>query len=355
MGANRAKLQTARDLPMGTAMTVMIVYEAIQGHCSACGAWATIHPPGVDDHARATRRLMEFVSRLARHLPLSSVLEVVGVDDATAYRWDKSVLARKLPPPDLDNLEVLLIDEKAIRKHHGYVTLVMNGITGELLHMAEGKKKQSLQSFFDKLTGKQKASIVAVGMDRAGAYYDVVKDQLPDADIVFDKFHLIANYHAVIDEVRREEWRKASGQYRDVIKGQRYNLFRNPSNRTSEQTQSLMNLLHMNRNLAVCYILRDAFKKLWDYQRLGPAAKYFTTWVQYTMVSGVEALRDFGRRLTKCKDEILNFCKHPITTAPLEAFNNTISRIIHRACGIRNLDYLFLKLRQESLEPDLPK
>jgi hypothetical protein len=78
MGVNRAKLQTARDLPMGAAMTVMIVYEAIQGHCSACGAWATIHPPGVDDHARATRRLMEFVSRLARHLPLSSVKEVGG-------------------------------------------------------------------------------------------------------------------------------------------------------------------------------------------------------------------------------------------------------------------------------------
>ena len=355
MGSNRAKLQTARDLPLGPARIVLLVYEAVQGHCSACGAWATIHPPGIDDHARATRRLMDFVSRLARHLPLSSVLEVVGVDDATAYRWDKAVLERKLPPPNLDDLRILLIDEKAVRKHHGYVTLVMNGITGELLYMAEGKKKESLQGFFDKLSDKQKATIVAVGMDRAGAYYEVVKDQLPDADIVFDKFHLIANYHAVIDEVRREEWRKASKEYKDVIKGQRYNLFRNASNRTSEQTQTLMNLLHMNQNLGICYILKDALKKLWEYQRLGPAGKYFNKWVRYTMVSGVEALQDFGRKLVKCKDEILNFCKHPITTGPLEGFNNTVSRIIHRACGVRNLDYLFLKLRQESLEPDLPK
>jgi transposase len=355
MGANRTKVQTARDLPMGTARAVMIVYEAIQGHCAACGHWTTIHPPGIDDHARATRRLMAFISRLARHLPLSSVLEVAGVDDATAYRWDKAVLGRKLPPPNLDDLRILLIDEKAVRKHHGYVTLVMNGVTGELLYMAEGKKKESLQGFFDMLNPRQKASIVAVGMDRAGAYYEVVQDQLPQAAIVFDKFHLIANYHAVIDEVRREEWRKAKGQYKDVIKGQRYNLFRNPSNRTSQQTQSLMNLLHMNRNLAVCYLLKDAFKKLWDYKRLKPAAKYFTSWVQYTLVSGVEALRTFGRKLVTFKQEILNFCKHPITTGPLEAFNNTVSRIIHRACGVRNLDYLFLKLRQESLEPDLPK
>jgi transposase len=81
------------------------------------------------------------------------------------------------------------------------------------------------------------------------------KAQLPDADIVFDKFHLIANYHAVIDEVRRQEWRKAKGEYKAVIKGQRYNLFRNASNRTPEQTHSLMNLLRMNRWPAVCHTL----------------------------------------------------------------------------------------------------
>jgi len=355
MGQNRTKLQTARDLPLGTALTVLLVYEAVQGHCSVCGAWATIHPPGIDDHARATRRLMEFVSRLARFLPLSHIEEVVPVDDATAFRWDLAILQEKLPAPNLDNLRILLIDEKAVRKHHRYVTLVMNGITGELLYLAEGKKKESLQGFFDRLSPQQKASLVAVGMDRAGAYYEVVKEQLPHVDIVFDKFHLIANYHAVIDQVRREEWRKASAQDKDVIKGQRYNLFRNPGNRTSRQTQSLMKLLHMNRNLGVMYILKDAFRKLWDYRRLGPARKYLARWVRWAAVSGVDALRRFGRSMLKVKEEILNFIKHPITIGPLEAFNATIERIIYRACGVRNLDYLFLKLRQESLEPDLPK
>jgi transposase len=192
------------------------------------------------------------------------VKEVVGIDDATAFRWDQAILSQNLPPPKLDDLRILLIDEKAVRKRHGYVTLVMNGATGELLYLAEGKKKESLQSFFDQLSPAQKASIVAVGMDRAGAYLEVVKAQLPDAAIVFDKFHLIANYHAVIDQVRRQEWRKASAEHRDVIKGQRYNLFRNPSNPTPQQTQSLMNPLHINRNLAVVYILKDALRKLWD-------------------------------------------------------------------------------------------
>jgi len=355
MARNRVKLQTARDMPWGPAMRVVIVYEAIQGRCSACGCFATIHPGGIDHHARATRRMMEFVSRLARHLPLVHVREVAGVDDATAFRWDQAVLRKNLPPPQLDDLRILLIDEKAIRKHHGYVTLVMNGENGELLYMAEGKKKKSLQGFFDKLTQEQKASIVAVGMDRAGAYLEVVKEQLPEADVVFDKFHLIANYHAVIDEVRRQEWRKASAEHKDAIKGQRYNLFRNAQNRTEEQTQSLMHLLHMNRNLAVAYILKDALRKLWEYRYPRAAAKYLTRWCRWAAVSGIEAVRKFGRSLMKAKEEVLSFCRHRITTGPLEGFNNTVSRIIHRACGVRSLDYLFLKLRQESLETVPPK
>ena len=87
-------------------------------------------------------------------------------------------------------------------------------------NMAEGKKKASLQSFFDRLSEPQKRRIVAVGMDRAGAYRKVVKAELPEADIVFDRFHLIANYHAVIDAIRRSEWREASAEDKNVIKGQ---------------------------------------------------------------------------------------------------------------------------------------
>jgi transposase len=69
----------------------------------------------------------------------------------------------------------------------------------------------------------------------------------------------------------------------------------------------------------------------------------------------VEALRKFARSLLRAKCEVLDYCKHRITTARLEAFNNTVSRLIHRACRARDMDYLFLKLRQESLRGDPPK
>jgi transposase len=116
-----------------------------------------------------------------------------------------------------------------------------------------------------------------------------------------------------------------------------------------------MGAFQMNRNLAVVYILKDALRKLWDYKYPKAAEKHLQRWCRWAAVSGIEALRRFGRSLLKARREVLNFCRHRITTGPLEGFNNTVSQFVHRACGVRSLDYLFLKLRQESLEPRPPK
>jgi transposase len=349
MAQNRVSTQTARDLPLGLAGVVMLTYPAIQGRCSGCGKTATIHPPGIDPHARATRRLMHFVCRLAQSMPLRDAAELVGIAPATAYRWDFAVLKAGLPPPKLDGLRILLIDEKMVRRRHGYVTLVMNGENGELLYMAEGKKKESLDGFFAMLSDEQAESIVAVAMDRAGAYYEVVKARLPNVEIVFDKFHLVKNYNDVIDKVRRIEWRRAKAADKEVIKGQRYNLFRRPENRTTDQTRSLKALLAINKNLSTVHLLGEQLAQLWTYKSRAWAGRYLDQWIGWARESALAPLHRFARSLARAREEILNYFKHRITTARLEGFNNVVSRIIHRACGVKDLDYLFLKLRQESL------
>jgi len=126
--------------------------------------------------------------------------------------------------------------------------------------LAEGKKKESLESFFNKLTPQQRSDIKAVGMDRSGAYKNVVIKAVPHAAIVYDKFHIVANYNKAIDEVRRSEWHKADEEHKSFIKGQRYNLFRNPENRKPEQTADLNTLLLLNELLFKAYILKDALK-----------------------------------------------------------------------------------------------
>lgn len=355
MRVNRAEMQVAKDLPLRPETFAMVQYEAVQGYCRRCNGYATVHPPGIDGRARATDRFKQYVSWLCRFMPVLHVAEQMQIAPSTAYRWDKAVLKNTLPEPNLDNLEVLLIDEKSVRKYFGYMTLVMNAETGELLHFAEGKKKSSLQSFFDRLTDEQRTSIKAVAIDRNGAYYRVIKAAVPNARIVYDKFHVMASFHKVIDRVRNDEFRKARAEQKAVIKGQRFNLFRSPERRTANQTQTLKALLNLNENLNTMYVLKEALKQLWTYKHRAWARRYLERWTIWAREAEIPPLERFAKQINRDAEELINYCTYPITIARLEGFNNTVSRLIHRACGVKDMDYFYLKLRQESLQGALQK
>jgi transposase len=281
-------------------------------------------------------------------MPADKIPFFVPISASTARRWDKKILSECLPNPDLDHLRVILVDEKAIGRHHNYLTVVINGETGEVLHLAEGKKKESLAGFFEKLTPDQIRNIEAVGMDRAGAYKSVVSEYAPAAAIVYDKFHLISNYNQAIDQVRREEWRKADEEDREFIKGQRYNLFKNPEKLKPNQKSDLKDLFEINEPLFKAYLLKAGLKSLWVYVYPKSAGKYLDKWISWAKETGLAPLITFAKGLDRDRNEILSFIRHRITSAKLEAFNATISRIVKRACGYSDLDYLYLKIRQES-------
>lgn len=349
MRINRKTRQGAMDLPLGPASFVLVVYEAVQGYCRHCGRYATVRPLEIVEQHTATLRLMRHISLLCRWLPVQRVCELVPIPPMTAYRYDRYILQTELPAPQLDGIEALLIDEKHLGRA-GFVTLVLNARTGELLWLAEGRGKDALDGFFAKLTAQQRTSIAAVGIDRSGAYRAAVEAHLPDADIVFDKFHLISNLGEVIDKVRRRTQAQTDAEGRALLKGQRYNLLRNPENLSLDGRRELKLLLAANHELSLVYMLKDAFKAVWTYTYRRSADKCLSNWIAMALESGVRELARFARGLTEAKEQILNFCQHRITSARIEAFNTIVSRVIHKACGVANLDFLFLKLRQESLQ-----
>lgn len=350
MGAMRTSERHALDLPLGLLNKMTIHFTAPQGKCSQCGHFHTFLPEGIEGSSRATERLKFYVSRLCRFMPVNKTATFFPVSVNTVRRWDKDVLQRTLPTPELDNIHSILVDETSIGKGHSYLTVVLNAETGEVLHLAEGKRKSSLEGFFDKLSDRQKANIQAVGIDRSGSYQSVVKEQIPEAKIVYDKFHIVSNYNDVIDEIRREEWRQAEEtEDKNFIKGQRFNLFKNPCNLKSDQKKSLKELLDMNVNLHSAYVLKDALKNLWTYTSETWAGKYLDKWIGWANETGIEELIRFAKGLNRARDGLLSYCKHPITSAKIESFNATIKRIIRKACGYRDMDYLYLKIRQEAL------
>ena len=114
-------------------------FPTVQGCCPHCLAYVTTCPAEVHPSAQATWRFMRLVSAFATVAANTDVAALFEISDSTVRRYDKIVLSMDTPPPHLDGIRTLLFDEKSVRKTHNYVTVILNGDTGELLHMAEKK------------------------------------------------------------------------------------------------------------------------------------------------------------------------------------------------------------------------
>lgn len=337
------------DLPIADGIVVAIKFPTVQGHCKHCKVYVTTRPKEMHPTKKATWRLMRHISSWARHCPATHIATMFEISDNTVRTYDKEVLRHELPPTDLDNLRAILIDEKSVRKGHNYLTIVLNADTGELLYMAEGKKKEVIDAFFEQLTPEQRARIEAVGIDRAGAYQRSIEEYLPNAGIVYDRFHLMMNMNQAVDQVRRQEWRNASQKDKKFIKGSRFLTLANPENLDEKGEKRLQSLLEVNKNISVAYQLKEQFKAIFSHASTLCAKVSLEAWGKMALESGLEPFKRLARSLLKQKERVCGFIKYGITSGRIEGFNNQVSRVVHRACGIKDLEYLELKLRQISV------
>lgn len=350
MGKNRTVIREVYDLPIGPISNVVMRVETVQGKCSKCKIYKTFLPDGIADGATATRRFQQYVCLLCRVMSPVDASKIFPFSDDTIRRWDQNILHEKFGKVDLENVRHLLIDEKSIGKHHHYITLVLNGETGELLYMNEGKGYDAIKPFFEQMTPKQRENIKTACMDRNASYPKAVKEFCPNAVVIYDKFHIVKNLNDAVDQVRRDETRKAEQDRRLIIKGERYNLFRLRETLTDEQCQRLDDLLKLNKPICAAYILKESFRQFWGYTNIKRASKFLSQWTMQAVEGGLKPLIRFGQGLLRDKAALLASLQYGFTNAAMERFNGTVSRVIARGFGYRNKSYLFLKLRQQSVK-----
>jgi transposase len=143
------------------------------------------------------------------------------------------VVARLGPKNGLDDLTHIGIDELSVRKHHQYITVVTNHLTGNIVWAAPGKNADTLKSFFEELGAQRSAKLEVVTIDMSAAYISVVETMAPNARLVFDRFHVQRLAHDALDQVRRAEVRELKGTSEaNELKRTRFPLQKNPWNRT---------------------------------------------------------------------------------------------------------------------------
>jgi transposase len=334
-------------LPLLDAQTRLLV-QRFRVDCPTCGPKLE-QLPWLDRYERMTTRLADSVARLCKVLPIKQVAEWYGLDWSTVKRIDKAHLQRTLGPPEVVGVEVIAMDEFAIQKGQRYATVVVEPYRKQVLWVGRGRGREDVRPFFELLGPEGRERLKAVVMDMNGAYEEEVRFQCPQADVVFDLFHVVAKYgREVVDRVRVDEANRLrhDKQARRVVKGSRWLLLRNPENVTREKDRvRLAELLQANRALAKVYILKEDLKTLWDYRHVGYAWRFWLDWYNRAVRSRIEPLKEFARRLKKKIDGVLAHCRWPLHTSLLEGINNKIKVIKRMAYGYRDDEYFFLKIR----------
>ena len=343
-----------RELPILDADTWLLVPLA-RIRCPQCGP-TTEALSWLGRYSRMTKRFAESVARLTRVLPIKQVADHYGLHWETVKAIDKAALEDALGPVDLSGVRQLAIDEFAIRKGQRYATSVVDPTNNRVLWVGRGHGREDIRPFFELLGPEGCARIEAVVMDMSDAFELETRAQCPQAEVVYDLFHIVAKYgREVIDRVRVDQanriaraTRKNDGtrERRRVIKGTRWLLLRNAENITRERDRvRLRELLATNRPLWVVYVLKDGLKQLWRYRYRKAALRAWEQWYGWAVRSRIPALVHFAKRLKLRLPGILAHCRYPLHTSLLEGINNKIKVIKRMAYGYRDDAYFFLKIR----------
>lgn len=334
-----------RDLNLADRQ-VWLEVEYRKVWCPVCRKARVEHLSFCDSPQRLTHRLRRYIYDLCKLLPITQVAEHLGLDPKTVKAVDQEFLEQDFGKTDYRALRILAIDEIAVKKGHQYMTVVMDYVSGRVVWTGLGHDKETLDRFFAGMSAEEKAGIEAVAMDMWDAYINRVGHHCPQALIVFDFFHVVKAYGQVIDEVRREEVRKAVGPAKEVIKGSRYLLLRNRQNLKPQQKDRLKELLGLNETLNQVYVLKDQLKMIYHYKRRSAAQAALEQWIAMAQRVDHAAMRQFIKTLRNHEEGILNHCRFPIGTSRLEGVNNKIKVIKRKAYGFHDSVYFGLKIKQ---------
>lgn len=336
-----------RDLNVGPAMTLLdVAYRRVW--CSTCRVAKVERLSFADASQRITHRLARYLYELCKVMTVQDVARHMELDPKTVKSVEKHFLQQEFGEADYDGLRVLAIDEIALRKGlNGYMTVVLDYLTGRVVWMGEGRSMETLNAFFAELTAEQKQGIEAVALDMWDPFINRVRHHCPQAKIVFDLFHLVKAFGEVIDEVRREETRQAANREDHCyIKGSRYLLLKNRQNLRADERLRLRALLAVNQRLSSVYVLKDQLKMIYHYRRRGWAKRALDQWCALAADVDHPLMRRFIGRLRRYEYGILNHCEHQIGTSPLEGVNNKIKVIKRKAYGFHDPEYFALKVKQ---------
>ncbi len=275
---------------------------------------------------------------------LRSLASIKTVASQLRLSWDEvdgimsRAVARGMARRKRVEVRQIGVDETSFQRRHEYVTIVTDLETSRVLHVADDRKRASLDAFFRGLDAEQLARIDAIAMDMWGPFIASVKEYVPDAElkIAFDKFHVASHLGKAVDDVRRAEHRKLAASGDNSLKGTRYALLTNPDNMSPTQRGTIDALHELNLKTARAWSLKETAMGIWRFVRRSSAGAALREWVTKAMRSRLEPMKRAARMIREHLWGIVNAMALQVTNAASESVNSKVQRVKRAACGFRN-------------------
>lgn len=340
----RTRKRQIRDLDIvDSKCYIEYDYNCIECSCGYCGIEELEF---VDKYSRYTKRFEKRVVCLCMVMTIKDVAKEMRMSWNAVKKIDKKEAKNYIVPLEHIAPKKIGIDEIAYQKGHKYLTIVRDADEDKVIWVGKDRKEETLDKFFQEL-GVEKCNNISVAViDMWDPYIASIQKNCPNAQIVFDKFHVAKKVNEALDKVRKQEFAKADKEERINMKHKRFLLLSRQKRLDDEKRESLFDLKDINQNLYAAYLLKEQIADVLDESCAAIAIKRLKRWIENVYKAGIPQYEKLIKTLQHYMYGILNYFEYKLTNAQSEGFNNKINVIKRKAYGFRDVDYFAYKIYQ---------
>ncbi|NTV29809.1 MAG: ISL3 family transposase [Candidatus Omnitrophica bacterium] len=351
-GLHSVREMVAEDVRLGGRRAFLYIPKR-RYKCPKDGRIHTETIEWIELGARVTKAFGREVNRLTSITTNQEAGWFLGLNDEQVYRIDKAMLERLfeerlIPPPASTNISV---DEVAWKKHHRYLTNVVDVDEKVITWNDKGRKAEVLDRYYESLGKENCEKIQSVALDGARTYISSTVNHAVNASIVLDRFHATQKASQALDQVRKSELAKARENKDEELIAltnckQRFILLKNKKNLSDAQATTLKKLCEINQPIYKAMLLKESFLGVYDLKDEDEAIGYMYGWMDEALQSGFPSFIEIAWSMVDKIEYVLNWFKDKRSSAISEGFNNKIKRLKRMAYGYRDIEYFKLKIHQ---------
>ena len=309
----------------------------------------------LSSNTKFTLRFAMQIGALCRAMTIQDVARLMHLDWEAVKELDKIYMREQLRLAGHPKPRVIGIGEISIRRGHSYRIVVSDLLARRAIWFGgAGRTEADMDSFYAFLGQENSHEIRLAVMDMWKPFRVSTERHAPKAAVLFDRFHIVRHLGDALDAIRRSEYKRVTGEDRSFIKGQRYVLLSRRENLTDDARKNLERLLQANTRLNVAYLLREQFEQLWDYADPADAKAFFDRWRDQLLDQDMAPYEKFAAMIERNWEGVAAHSQptHDIPLGFVEGLNNKIRVLQRRAYGLRDEEYLKLKILTSGL-PEL--